>query len=139
MRSLTKRFRTRAAILIALAYAFCVLAPSVALAFADSSTSFHCLAELNEMSAPSAHAGMTHAHADGTVHHHDQSGAPHSHSDTDGKARTGDCCGLFCVSALANDPGMAFGVSTPASPVLPAVTNGLADRAPAPLHRPPIT
>lgn len=138
MRSLTKRFRTRAAVLIALAYAFCVLAPSVALAVADSPASFHCLAELNGMSAPSKHEGISHAHADDAVHHHDQSGVPDHHSGTGGKADAESCCGLFCVSALPHDPGLTFGISALASRALPAVANGLAGRAPSPLHRPPI-
>jgi hypothetical protein len=76
MRSLTKLFRTRAVILIALAYAFCVLAPSAALAVADNPASFRCLDDLNAMSTPSHHERLSHAHADGTVHHHDQSGKP---------------------------------------------------------------
>jgi hypothetical protein len=138
MRSLTKLFRTRAAILIALAYAFCVLAPSAALAVANNPASFRCLDDLNAMSTPSHHEGLSHAHADGTVHHHDQSGVPDHHSGTGGKANDGSCCGLFCVSALPHDPGLTFGVSTPASPAPSAVSRGLAGRAPAPLHRPPI-
>ena len=138
MRSLTKLFRTRAAILIALAYAFCVLAPSAALAVANNPASFHCLDELSGVSAPSKHEGLSHAHADGTIHHHDHSGAPDHHSGTGGKADDGSCCGLFGVSALAHDPGLMFGVSTPASPAPSAISNGLAGRATPPLHRPPI-
>ena len=64
MRSLTKLFRTRAVILIALAYAFCVLAPSAALAVADNPASFRCLDDLNAMSTPSHHEGLSHARAD---------------------------------------------------------------------------
>jgi len=138
MRNLTKHFRSRAAVFIAFAYAFCVLAPSAAVAFADSPTAFHCLAELTEMSAPPAHAGMSHMHADGTIHHHDQSGVPADHSDSDGKVHGGSCCGLFCVSALVHDPGFMFGITAPASPVLPPLAIGLTGRAPSPLHRPPI-
>ena len=138
MRSLTKNFRSRTALFIALAYVLCVLAPSAAVAFSDSPTAFHCLGELSEMSAPSEHAGMSHMHANGTVHHHDQSGAVDNQSDTDGKSHTGSCCGLFCVSAIAHDPGLTFGISAPASLALPAVANVLAGRAPSPLHRPPI-
>jgi hypothetical protein len=138
MRSLTKSFRTRAAILIALAYAFCVLAPSVALAITDNPASFRCLDELNAISAPSHHEGLSQSYADGTVHHHDHGGVPDRHSGTDSKTDDGSCCGLFGVSALAHDPGLTFGISALASPALPAVANGLAGRAPSPLHRPPI-
>ena len=121
-----------------MAYVFCVLAPSAAVAFSDSPAAFDCLGELSEMSAPSEHAGMSHMHANGTVHHHNHNGVVDNHSDTDGKAHNGSCCGLFCVSALAHDPGLTFGIFGPASPALPAVANGLAGRAPSPLHRPPI-
>ena len=138
MRSLTKLFRSRAAILIALAYAFCVLAPSVALAVADNPASFRCLDELNAINAPSHHGSLSHTHADGTVHHHNHSGVPDHHSGTDGKADDGSCCGLFGVSALAHNPGLMFGVSAVASQTVLAVANGLAGRAPSPLHRPPI-
>ncbi len=136
MRNLTKNFRIRAAILIALAYAFCVLAPSAAVA--ASPTSLHCLDELSGMSAPSKHEDLSHAHADGTIHHHDHSGVPDHHSGTDGKADDGSCCGLFGVSALAHDPGLTFGVSALASQTVSAASDGRDGRAPAPLHRPPI-
>ena len=140
MRSLTKNLRTRAAIFIVLAYAVCALAPSAALAFADNPKAFHCLAELNGMTtAVAEHETVVHAHADGIVHHHDQSGMSDKYSGTDNKSHAGNCCGLFCVSALAHDPGLTFGVDTPASPALPTVANGLAGCGPNLLHRPPIT
>jgi hypothetical protein len=138
MHYLTKNFRTRAAILVVLAYAFCVLAPSAALAFTDSPTAFHCLSELDAMSAPSPHESMGHAHMDGANHHHDEGSAPDHRSGLGDKGHAGSCCGLFCVSALAHDPGLTFGISAPTSPALPAVVNGLAAHAPSPLHRPPI-
>jgi hypothetical protein len=137
MRGLTKNLRSRAAIIIALAYAFCVLAPSAALAFTDAPTAFHCLSELDAVSAPSPE-GLGHTHMDGASHHHDEGSAPDHHSGLGDKGHAGSCCGLFCVSALAHDPGLTFGVSAPASPALPAVANGLAGHAPSPLHRPPI-
>jgi len=138
MRGLAKNLRTRAAILVALAYGFCVLAPSAALALAGNPTSFHCLAELTGIGAPSKHEGVAHSHADSTAHQHDQSGVPDHHSGNGGKADTGNCCGLFCVSALAHDAGVTFGIPAPATAALAAVANGLAGRAPSPLHRPPI-
>jgi hypothetical protein len=136
MRHLTKVIRSRAAILIALAYAFCVLAPSAALAVAANPASLHCLDELSDVSAPSKHQALSHAHADGTVHDHDS--VPNHHSGTDGKVDGGSCCGLFGVPALAHDPGLTFGVSAPASLTTAHAANGLDGRAPAPLHRPPI-
>ena len=138
MRRLTKLIRSRAAILIALAYALCVLAPSAALAAADNPASFRCLDELNAISTPSHHDGLSHAHAGGTVHHHNQSDVPDHHSGAGDKADDGSCCGLFGVPALAHSPGLTFGVSALASQAVSAAANGLDGRAPAPLHRPPI-
>src|SRR5665811_2483575 len=88
------------AILIALAYAFCVLAPSVALAITDNPASFRCLDALNAINAPSHHEGLSQSHADGTVHHHDHGGVPDRHSGTDSKTDDGSCCGLFGVFCL---------------------------------------
>ncbi|HEY5378258.1 MAG TPA: hypothetical protein VIJ78_01825 [Pseudolabrys sp.] len=136
MNQLSKLTRSRAAILIALAYAFCVLAPSAALAIIANPASLHCLDELSGAIAPS-HEGLSHTHADGAFHHHDHGGPDH-HSGTGSKADDGSCCGLFGLSALAHDPGLTFGVSALASQAVSAAANGLDGRAPAPLHRPPI-
>ena len=138
MRALTKNLRRRAAILIAVAYAFCVLAPSAALAVVSNPTVFHCISELSAKSAPAAHV-----HADGGTHRHDQGGhdhgaAPDHQSDDGGKGHAGTCCGLFCVSAIAHDPGLTFGITTPTSAAVATAANHLAGRAPCPLHRPPI-
>jgi len=138
MRNLTKSFRSQAAILIALAYSVCVLAPSAALAVVDNPASLHCLDELNGLSAPSNHGILSHTHASGTVHHHNKSSSPDHHSGPGNKADDGSCCGLFSVSALPHDPVLTFGISALASQPVSAVTNDLVGRAPSPLHRPPI-
>ncbi len=153
MRGLTKNLRRRAAIVIAVAYAFCVLAPAGALAVVSSPTVFHCIGELNAMAAPGLQQTATHVHDDGTSHHrhgygaHDRSGSADHHADVgdkthdnktrDNKDHGGTCCGLFCVSALAHDSGLTFGVSTPTTSATATMVNGLTGRAPAPLHRPP--
>lgn len=145
MRGLTKNLRKRAAIAIAVAYAFCVLAPAGALAVVSSPTVFHCIGELN-VQAAAAKQNAAHMHDDGASHqhvqadqgHHQQNGAADHHSDAGDKAHAGSCCGLFCVSALAHDPGLTFGVVTPASSAVASVAFGLNGRAPCPLHRPPI-
>ncbi len=139
MFSLTKKLRKRAAVLVALAYAFCVMAPAAALAAVNSPTVFHCLTETAGMTNAAEHGSAAHAHADAAAHQHDEpSSAPDHHSKMDGKADTGSCCGLFCVSALAHAPGLTFGPSVPASSSVAALANGLNGRAPCPLHRPPI-
>lgn len=139
MVSLTKYLRRRAAILIAVAYAFCVLAPSAALALGANPAAFHCLPETAGMANAAEHDSATHVHADGSAHAHgEQSRAPDHHSDKSGKTGTGDCCGLFCVTALSQDSSVTFGLSTPASSSVAALSAGLRGSAPAPLHRPPI-
>ena len=139
MHSLTKKLRKRAAILIAVAYAFCVMAPTAALAAVHSPTVFHCLTETGGMANAEEHASAAHGHADAVAHQHDeQSSAPDHHSSNDGKVDTASCCGLFCVSALAHEPGLTFGLSAPATASVAALANGLNGRAPCPLHRPPI-
>jgi hypothetical protein len=138
MRSLTKNLQRRAAILIAVAYAFCVLAPTAALAFVDGPTMLHCLSESSGMANAAGQAGAAHSHADEAIHQHEQSGVPDHHSGKNGKANAGNCCGLFCVSALAHDPGLTFGLFAPESAAASAVVTGLIGCAPSPLHRPPI-
>jgi hypothetical protein len=137
MRHLAKKLRRRAAILIAVAYAFCVLAPSGALAFAANPAALHCMDDLQTASAPTPGHGPAHEHADGVDHQHGQSNVPDHHSNKDGNP-SGNCCGLFCVSALAHDPGLTFGLSAPGSSAVAVLAHGLTGRAPSPLHRPPI-
>ena len=154
MRGLTKNLRRRAAIVIAVAYAFCVLAPAGALAVVTSPTVFHCSGDLSAktnakpVNATQKQVSATHKHADGSAHHHEQSGpddgntrigaVPDHHSGKDGKSDTGNCCGLFCVSAITHDPGLTFGRFAPAAAVEPGAVTGLIGHAPSPLHRPPI-
>jgi hypothetical protein len=138
----TKNLQRQAAILIAVTYALCILAPAAALAVVASPASFHCAEELNATAAPTQ-ASMVHPSAGGMASPHEQSnhehgGAPDHHSDNGDKKQTGNCCGLFCVSALAHDPGITFGVSASESSSVTALASGLSGRAPPPLHRPPI-
>ena len=74
MRGLTKNLRRRAAMVIAVAYAFCVLAPAIAVAAVASPAAFHCVGDLNGKATPAAQSTAAHVHDDGTAHHHGQSG-----------------------------------------------------------------
>lgn len=131
--------------MLAALYAFCVLMPSVAVAVTRLAA--HCLtddraAHVHQRVAQSTTA---HAHADGAHSHtakaaaHDYAdpGAPRDHATGDGKSGA-NCCGLFCVSAIAQkSPGFS------ATPVVSAETvSALADvltgRGPDRLIRPPI-
>ena len=144
---MSKRLRIRAALSIAALYAFCVLAPHAALAFGHASA--HCLTD-EQPSAAHVHKAKaklaSHTHADGTVHHHNAVPAhddaitadPHQHSDANGKSDTGNCCGLFCISALA----LELGVALPAPPLvatdLSSVHDALRGHSPTRINRPPI-
>lgn len=140
MRHLTKNLRRRAAILIAVAYAFCVLAPYGTLAIAAIPAALHCMDQVQAASAPAHEHGTSHSHdhAGGSAEQHGQGNSPDHHSNKDGNPNAGSCCGLFCVSALAHDPGLIFGLSAPASATVATLASGLTGRAPSPLHRPPI-
>ncbi len=138
----------RAGCSIILAYLFCVLAPSLALAFGAP---FPCLTdEVQPAAAAHVHA-MPMAHAEGVVHDHavhDHGGmhmhraadaaeppAKHSH---DGKNPPGPCCALMCVSALPADLPFVAGPQHPIATRLSEARQSLRSEAPARLYRPPI-
>ena len=98
---LTRGCRIRAILALAALYTFCVLAPSMALAFADGPTAFHCLTDQHGIADSHDHGGKVHMHADGTAHRHHDGGAAHGDSSDGGKSPPRNCCGLFCMSALA--------------------------------------
>ena len=135
---LTKSFRIKAAIVLAVAYAFCVLAPTTGLAFADAAHAVPCLTDHHGLAAAHNHGGTTHVHTDGNTHRHADNGASHKHSEGDGKAHPGNCCGLFCMSALATDPAVTLGTPAEATALFPAADTGPASRGPDRINRPPI-
>jgi len=140
---LGKGMRSRAALAAAAFYAFCVLAPSTAVALGSGG---HCLTE----DRPVAHVHKAkaevapHTHADGTVHHHsgtpsavdDATADPFQRSKADDK--NGSCCGLFCISAIATDSAPALLKPVSFAAALPARVDALTGRDPGRLHRPPI-
>lgn len=136
--------RSRAALAVAALYAFCVLAPHTAVALGSGG---HCLtddraaAHVHKMKADVA----PHTHADGTVHHHGgtpsvhddaNTADPREHSKADDKS--GKCCGLFCISAIAVEPGATLLVPRWFATELPALAEALTGRDPGRLNRPPI-
>jgi hypothetical protein len=142
---LTKRLRVRAAIALAALYAACVMAPPLALAFADGAAAAHCLtddhhAATHRHSTPDAHQhGGVHRHADGAVHKHaDDAGTSMNGGEDEPTSTTGSCCGLFCFAATTGDLP-EIGQPVHASSVLPALDEHLAGRGPERINRPPIT
>ena len=125
-----KRFRFKAALTLAALYAFCILAPHAAFAFADAAAAAHCLNEsrghVHQQDAAVKHqhaAATVHVHADGTTHEHSKSSAPQDDANADGKGPPANCCGLFCVTGLANAMPPLL-----AAPVLSAVVEPSADQ-----------
>jgi hypothetical protein len=104
----SRPFRIKVAIAIALVYSFCVLAPGSALAFVDPARAIDCLTDDLGATGVHEHPASAHVHADGVVHDHDHGDGTRKHSEDHSHA--GGCCGLLCMSALAGDPGVTFGV-----------------------------
>src|SRR5262249_21637867 len=116
---LTKRFRVRAAIVIAALYALCILAPAAAFAFSNNTAVPLCLTEAhvgvhNSAGMPANraahdHASTVHVHPDGSAHQPHDDGTSPQHTDDD-KARVASCCGLFSVVAIAGEPSPSLGL-----------------------------
>jgi hypothetical protein len=134
---LTKQFRTNAALAVAVLYALCALAPSVALAFPGSMAA-HCLGEDLAAASPHEHGVTTHVHANGIKHHHPDAGA-HNTSGHESKGHGADCCGLFSVVAIP-PPAMLIFASTHLVPVaFQAFEEFVYGRGPERINRPPIS
>ena len=144
LRSLSRPFRFWAGLIVAVLYASCVLLPHAALALGNAAA--HCLTDDHLTAHVHQPQATKHTHADGTTHHH-----PHAAADDDGatpaqqtssggdeKNHDGTCCGLFCISAIAFDPGVILPSpsSVAAGPAGP--DDALKGRPPGRLNRPPI-
>ncbi|WP_458760874.1 hypothetical protein ACSVBT_08890 [Afipia sp. TerB] len=152
---LTRTQRRRAGWFVALAYLFCVLAPTLSFALPGSQAAPHCLTDGDHV------AGMVHVHHEGAMHVHEDEHAHHhagpqahqdSSADHDAKpialksdaapakpshSADGKCCGLMCVTAL---PATLVTVAKPSVPNAVRVSDvhrKLADNAPPRLYRPP--
>lgn len=138
-RGYDRRIRWRAAIALAALYAFCVLLPSAALAVTHVAA--HCLTGSN--GASHVHravekASEQHSHSHGDAAQHDHDGASHPHENTSDKAGNGNCCGLFCVSAISHDATLAPAVFSAAAKDSPALADALVGHEPDRITRPPI-
>ncbi|QOZ26813.1 hypothetical protein XH93_26780 [Bradyrhizobium sp. CCBAU 51753] len=145
----------RAGCSIILAYLFCVLAPSFALAFGAP---FPCVTDevqpvamvhAHEMPVAMVHdGGAAHDHA--AMHQHEPQPQHHladaadSHAnipakhDHDGKSSPGPCCAMMCVSALPADLPSVAAPLHPIATRIAEASQGLRSEAPARLYRPPI-
>lgn len=127
---LTRGMRHWAAAALVVLYALCVLAPAAAFAFGDGTKAAHCLTDENHG------LGTSHAHSKTQTHH---DGAAHQHSDDADEQQTtpSQCCGLFCLSALA--PSIDLPLAQPELlALLPSLNgNGILGHGPDRLDRPP--
>ena len=133
----------KGAVLMALFYAFCSLAPAAAFAFGDGSQTAHCLIGDDDHGLHGARhhehtAAAPHTHADGTTHDHGQT-ANAGKSDRKDTSSDGSCCGLFCVSALPANSAIADLPYLPPAASVAAVENYAAGQPAARLDRPPST
>lgn len=132
-----KQIRINAALVVAVLYALCVLAPSVALAFPDSMAT-HCLIDDLAGASPHEHGVTAHVHADGMEHHHPGVGA-HKTSRDENKGHGADCCRLFSVVAIPGTVMLVLGSSNLTPDAFPALEESLRGRGPERINRPPIS
>lgn len=135
---LTKTFRIKAAIAVALIYAVCILVPSAAFALAARDAAAHCLVEDHGFAAPAHHGVASHVHADGVTHHHPEGGTSHKQTNETGKGHPANCCGLFSVVAIFGEPGITLGTLTLTSVPFTVLRETLSGRGPDRINRPPI-
>jgi hypothetical protein len=121
---LNKPWRHRAASLLVVMYALCVVTPAAAFAFGNPATAAHCLND--------DHHGLAqeHVHQDGISHEHSDAG-------NDGDGHPAKCCGLVCMSGIASTFEVKLGQIISASAVPSMVEEGILGRGAVRLDRPP--
>jgi hypothetical protein len=148
---LNKSQRWKAGWCVALAYLFCVLAPTASFAFADGSRSAPCIVEDH---GPGLHVHEHHHESfrdnDANVHdhgngvlmaregmaRHDAGAPPAKESQKTADTR---CCGLVSLSAI---PAGEITLAKPSAPSSRCETEScrdIADNTPPRLYRPPIS
>lgn len=154
---LTGTQRRRAGWFVALAYLFCVLAPTLSFALPGSQATPYCLTDEDHVPGMVHvhHEGIMHVHKDGHAHHHsgvqthadssvDHDAKPVALKGDSGPAKAphsadGNCCGLMCVTAL---PATLVDVAKPLVPKAVREAESyrkLTDNAPPQRYRPPIS
>ncbi|MGB3274303.1 MAG: hypothetical protein WBA66_15590 [Xanthobacteraceae bacterium] len=135
LRLVTRVIRIRAALVLAILFGVCTIAPSLALAVATSPAAAHCLTDDH------------HGTAKAPAHHHDGAGAAVSHADSAQDQTSGDkssdgapasCCGVLCLTAMSASASPLFGPQINASALFPALENDVTGGGPDRINRPPI-
>jgi len=121
---LTSKWRWRAASVLVAVYALCLLAPAAVMAISGGAAAAHCLTDDH--------------HALAKIHvHHDRSSHSHSNPNADDHGQSGQCCGLFCLSAIAPAFEQVVAASFAAPDIAVVVTDSLFGRASDRIDRPP--
>jgi hypothetical protein len=128
LRPFAKGLLTRLAFGLAALYAFCCIAPPVALAFTSGAVAAHCLTD--------DHHGVKAQHEHGSMHIHDHGGSPSKSSDQD-KGKSENCCGLFCVTSGAVPTLPALTEPDHATPIDAVLDSALVGRTTDRIDRPP--
>ena len=121
---LNNRWRQRAAGLLVVLYGLCVVAPAAALAFSDGATAAHSLTDDH--------------HAAAKIQlHHDGSSHKHSNTTDDTRGQPGNCCGMFCLSAIAQTTDIALALPVRAAEMPAVPTKSIVGRDSDRIDRPP--
>lgn len=125
--------RRKIATFLAVLYAFCVLAPHVAVALVHSPDAIHCLTQAE--STPHQHGKAAHVHADSSAHQHSDGLDSPQKSDEKGSTT---CCGLFFMTALAADTKIALGFDGIGEDIAVPPPRDMGGHPPGRTIRPPI-
>jgi len=135
---LRRGFRLRAASALVVLYAVCLLAPAAAFAFGDGTKAAHCLTDNNHgLVASHAHDASSAPGHEHKHEHHDAATHQHSGDGDRQQTKTDDCCGLFCLSALAPSIDLSFAQSDVLASIPAVNANSILGRGPDRLYRPP--
>lgn len=136
LNTITKTMRFKAAIFLAVLYAFTVIAPHAAMAFGNPKGAAHCLTV--ESTNAHDHGQTSHKHADGMENTHAAPQADDQNNAPDEKGPAAACCGLFSCSAMLTETrGFTPGPVTASSVTLP-LPDLVDGQGPARINRPPI-
>jgi len=133
---ITNTLRFKAAIFLAVLYAFTVIAPHAAMAFGNPQGAAHCLTI--ERASAHDHGQTKHQHADGAEHTHAEPQADDSQKSSDDKGPAAACCGLFSCSAMLTETRAVTPGPVNATTVALPLPDLVVGQGPDRINRPPI-
>lgn len=136
LRYLTSKLRFRAALFVAVLYAFTMLVPHAAVALTGPNGAIHCLTVQNSGHEQTVKA---HVHEDGVTHTHSSQAPESAPNSDDASGPVAACCGLFCAAGMVVSdarvltPGLVTAIVTSGFP-----PRQVAGTGPDRINRPPI-